>query len=91
MRRNVNRKVYNDRKNVSETAASRPRYNDVVVLGIRLHVGFVGLQQRWSVRPRTCLSLVQRYYDIILKNINGLILLFYRFANWRRILLCINY
>jgi hypothetical protein len=36
---------------------------DVVVMGIGLRAWFVGLQQRWSVRLRACLSLVQLYYD----------------------------
>ncbi len=33
------------------------------VMKIRLRAWFVGLQQRWSVRLRACLSLVQLYYD----------------------------
>ena len=32
-------------------------------MGIRLRAWFVGLQQRWSVRLRACLSLVQLLYD----------------------------
>ena len=40
-------------------------YNDVVVMGIRLRVWFVGLQQRWSVRLRTCLSLVVMMVTIL--------------------------
>ena len=44
-------------------AASRPKYNYVVVTGVGLLVGFVGLQQRWSVRLRTCLILGQLHYD----------------------------
>ena len=32
-------------------------HSDVVVMGIVLRAWFVGLQQRWSVRLRACLSL----------------------------------
>ena len=42
---------------------SWPGHSDVVVMGIGLRAWFVGLQQRWSVRLRACLSLVQLYYD----------------------------
>ena len=42
---------------------SWPGHSDVVVMGIRLRAWFVGLQQRWSVRLRACLSLVQLHYD----------------------------
>ena len=38
---------------------SWPGPNDVVAMGIGLRAWFVGLQQRWSVRLRACLSLVQ--------------------------------
>ena len=37
-------------------------HSDVVVMGIGLRAWFVGLQQRWSVRLRACLSLVQLHY-----------------------------
>ena len=40
-----------------------PGHSDVVVMGITLRAWFVGLQQRWSVRLRPCLSLVQLNYD----------------------------
>ena len=43
---------------------SWPGHSDVVVMGIGLRAWFVGLQQRWSVRLRACLSLVQLHYDI---------------------------
>ena len=43
--------------------ASWPGPCDVVVTGIRLRAWFVGLQQRWPVRLRACLSLVQLHYD----------------------------
>ena len=42
---------------------SWPGHSDVVVMGIRLRAWFVGLQQRWSVLLRACLSLVQLHYD----------------------------
>ena len=42
---------------------SWPGHSDVVVMGIGLRAWFVGLQQRWSVRLRACLSLVQLHYD----------------------------
>ena len=42
---------------------SWPGHSDVFVMGIRLRAWFVGLQQRWSVRLRACLSLVQLHYD----------------------------
>ena len=45
------------------SAASWPGYSGVVVMGIRSRAWFVGLQQRWSVRLRACLSLVQLHYD----------------------------
>ena len=38
-------------------------HSDVVVMEIGLRAWFVGLQQRWSVRLRACLSLVQLHYD----------------------------
>ena len=41
---------------------SWPGHSDVVVMGIGLRAWFVGLQQRWSVRLRACLSLVQLHY-----------------------------
>ena len=37
--------------------------SNVVVMGIVLRAWFVGLQQRWPVRLRACLSLVQLHYD----------------------------
>ena len=42
---------------------SWPGHSDVLVMGIGLRAWFVGLQQRWSVRLRACLSLVQLHYD----------------------------
>ena len=42
---------------------SWPGHNDVVVMAIRLRPWSIGLQQRWSVRLRACLSLVQLDYD----------------------------
>ena len=46
-------------------AASRPKYNDIVVREIRLRAGNIGLQNRWSVPLRLCLAAVQLYYDRI--------------------------
>ena len=43
---------------------SWPGHSDVVVMGIGLRAWFVGLQPRWYVRLRACLSLVQLHYDI---------------------------
>ena len=42
---------------------SWPRHSDVVVKKIRLRAWFVELQQRWSVRFRMCLFLVQLHHD----------------------------
>ena len=38
-------------------------HSGVVVMGIGLRAWFVGLQQRWSVRLRARLSIVQLHYD----------------------------
>ena len=48
---------------VASCGGSWTGHSDVVVMGIRLRAWFVGLQQRWSVRFRACLSLVQLHYD----------------------------
>ncbi len=51
-------------------SGSRPGHRDVVVMGIGLRAWFVGLQQRWSVRLRACLSIVQLHYDIYYSRYN---------------------
>ena len=43
---------------------SWPVHSDVIVMGIRVRAWFVGLQQRWSVRLRVYVSLVQLHYDV---------------------------
>ena len=48
---------------VASCGGSWTGHSDVVVMGIRLRAWFVWLQQRWFVRLRACLSLVQLHYD----------------------------